>query len=164
VEAAFHAFGVAEIYLTLWLLYGAPPPLLTAFILETTNRLITVVFKFVPLRLGVDEAGTARFTQVLGLGANTGVTLGIVRKARVLAWSFAGGLLLTRVSTAGLGHEACRRAREDDPKRAVKSPCTAVMETPAVRHASKSTTVRGGAKFTLLRSEPAGSGRQTRGL
>jgi hypothetical protein len=95
-EAAFHAFGVAEIYLTLWLLYGTPPSLLTAFILETTNRLITVVFKFVPLRLGVDEAGTALFTQILGLGANTGVTLGIVRKARVLAWTIAGGILLTR--------------------------------------------------------------------
>jgi len=96
MEAGFHALGVAEIFLTLWLLYGAPPALLTAFILETTNRLITVVFKFVPLRLGVDEAATALFTQVLGLGANTGVTLGIVRKARVLAWTIAGGILLTR--------------------------------------------------------------------
>jgi Lysylphosphatidylglycerol synthase TM region len=96
VEGSFHVFGVAEIYLTLWLLSGAPPSLLTAFILETTNRLITVVFKFVPLRLGVDEAGTALFTQVLGLGANIGVMLGIVRKARVLAWTIAGGILLTR--------------------------------------------------------------------
>jgi hypothetical protein len=95
-EAGFHALGVAEIYLTLWLLYGAAPSVLTAFILETTNRLITVVFKFVPLRLGVDEAATALFTQVLGLGANTGVTLGIVRKARVLAWTIVGGILLTR--------------------------------------------------------------------
>jgi hypothetical protein len=95
-EAGFHALGVAEIYLTLWLLYGTAPSLLTAFILETTNRLITVVFKFVPLRLGVDEAATALFTQVLGLGANTGVTLGIVRKARVLAWTIVGGILLTR--------------------------------------------------------------------
>src|SRR5262249_48388510 len=42
-------------------------PWLTAFILETTNRFITVVFKFVPLRLGVDEAATAGFAQQ-GLG------------------------------------------------------------------------------------------------
>ena len=67
-ELTFHALGVAEVHVTLWLLYGAPPQLLTSFILETTNRLITVVFKFVPLRLGVDEAATALFTQVLGLG------------------------------------------------------------------------------------------------
>ena len=43
-----------------------------------------------PLRLGVDEAGTAVFTQVLGLGSQTGVTLAIVRKARMLFWAGAG--------------------------------------------------------------------------
>ena len=95
-ETAFHALGVAEVHVTLTLLYGSPPPLVTSFILETTNRLITVVFKFVPLRLGVDEAGTALFTQVLGLGSQTGVTLAIVRKARVLFWMAAGALLLVR--------------------------------------------------------------------
>ena len=55
-----------------------------------------MVFKFVPLRLGVDEAGTAVFTQVLGLGSQTGVTLAIVRKARVLFWTGAGAVLLLR--------------------------------------------------------------------
>jgi hypothetical protein len=95
-ETAFHALGVAEVHLTLWLLYGTPPPLLTSFIFETANRLITVVFKFVPLRLGVDEAGTAVFAQVLGLGTQTGVALAIVRKVRVLFWTAAGGILLVR--------------------------------------------------------------------
>ena len=101
-EVGFHALGVAEVHLTLWLLYGTPPLLLTSFILETTNRLITVVFKFVPLRLGVDEAATALFTQVLGLGANTGVALAIVRKARVLFWTTVGGILLVRSGIAGV--------------------------------------------------------------
>jgi len=95
-ETAFHALGVAEVHLTLTLLYGSPPPFVTSFILETTNRLITVVFKFVPLRLGVDEAGTALFTQVLGLGSQTGVALAIVRKVRVLFWAAAGAILLLR--------------------------------------------------------------------
>lgn len=95
-EIAFHALGVAEIYITLWLLYGAAPALLTAFVLESTNRLIIVVFKVVPLRLGVDEAGTALFTQVLGLGANTGVALAIIRKLRVLFWTAAGGVVMMR--------------------------------------------------------------------
>lgn len=110
-ELGFHALGVGEVFLTLWLLYGAPPALLTAFILETTNRLITVVFRFVPLRLGVDEAATALFTQVIGLGANIGVTLGIVRKARVLAWTIVGAILLTK---EGLGREwGTERANAD---------------------------------------------------
>ncbi|HEY5449168.1 MAG TPA: lysylphosphatidylglycerol synthase domain-containing protein, partial [Polyangia bacterium] len=50
-EITFHALGVAEVYLTLWLL-NAPASFLTAFLFESANRLITVVFKFVPLRLG----------------------------------------------------------------------------------------------------------------
>ena len=58
LEGAYHAAGVAEVYVTLaWI--ATPPTLLVAFILETANRLTNVVFKFVPMRLGVDEAGSA---------------------------------------------------------------------------------------------------------
>jgi hypothetical protein len=95
-EGGFHALGVAEAYLTLWLINSTPPTLLTAFIVETANRLITVVFKFVPLRLGVDEAATAGLTQLLGLGTRPGLSTAIVRKVRVLFWAVAGGLVLVR--------------------------------------------------------------------
>lgn len=95
-EATFHVAGVAEIYVTLQLLMGEAPSLLTAFLLESVNRVITVVFKIVPLRVGVDEAGTALFTRVLGLGTTVGVTLALVRKARVLVWVIVGLLLLVR--------------------------------------------------------------------
>jgi hypothetical protein len=95
-EMGFHVLGVAENFLTLWALTGAPPALMTAFILETANRLITVVFKFIPLRVGVDEAGTSYVTQVLGLGDRLGVSLAIIRKLRMLFWALVGGLLLVR--------------------------------------------------------------------
>jgi hypothetical protein len=106
-ELGFHALGVLEVHVTLWLMAGAPPPLLTSFILETTNRLVTVVFKFVPLRVGVDEAATALFTEILGLGTTVGVTLAIVRKARVLFWTAVGALLMVR--------HGLRSARAFDP-------------------------------------------------
>jgi len=95
-ELGFHALGVAEVYLTLWLLNVPSTSLLTAFLFETANRLITVVFKFIPLRLGVDETGTAWFAQMIGLTARTGLSLGIIRRARVLFWAAAGGILLVR--------------------------------------------------------------------
>jgi hypothetical protein len=95
-EIGFHVLGVAEIYLTLWLLNVTAPTLLMAFLLETANRLITVVFKVVPLRLGVDEAGTAGFATLIGLPFNIGLALAIIRKARMLFWAAAGGLLLVR--------------------------------------------------------------------
>ena len=98
-EVGFHALGVAEVYLTLWLLSGSPPSLVTSFLFETANRLLTVVFKFVPLRIGVDEAGTAAFATIIGVPAKTGLSLAIVRKVRVLFWAAAGGVLLVRAGT-----------------------------------------------------------------
>ncbi len=100
-EIGFHALGVTEIYLTLWLLNGTPPALLTAFLFETANRLITVVFKVVPLRLGVDEVGTAGFALLIGVPRNTGLTLAILRKARMVFWAATGGILLVREGLSG---------------------------------------------------------------
>jgi hypothetical protein len=95
-ELLFHAAGVLEAYITLWLLLGYAPSLLIAFVVETVNRLITVVFKFVPLQVGVNEAGTAFLTGVLGLGTVIGTTIGLVRKVRVLCWIAVGTALLVR--------------------------------------------------------------------
>ena len=95
-EFLFHAAGVAEIYVLLWLLVGGNPQtlLLESIVLETVNRLITIAFKFVPMRIGVDEAGSGLATQVLALTTGVGVTMGIVRKARTLFWAAGGvGLL-----------------------------------------------------------------------
>jgi len=99
-EIGFHALGVAENYLTLWTLTGAAPSFLTAFIFETTNRLITVLFKVVPMRFGVDEAGTGYVAQLLGLGERTGVAIAIIRKLRTLFWALIGGILLVREGTS----------------------------------------------------------------
>jgi Lysylphosphatidylglycerol synthase TM region len=95
-ELAFHALGVLEIYVTLWLILPAGAPWLTAFILEGANRLVQVVFKPVPLRAGVDEVTTGTFTRMLGYGATLGATLAIVRKVRTVFWVLVGTLLLVR--------------------------------------------------------------------
>ena len=88
-EFTFHAAGIVEIYVTLHLL-GASGNWLMAFVLEAVNRIINIVFAFVPAMIGVDEAGTGLLTNVLGLGTATGVTLAIVRKARMLVWIGTG--------------------------------------------------------------------------
>ena len=96
LELAFHALGVLEVHLTLWMLLPQPPLLITSFVLETVNRLITVVFKPVPMQVGVNEAGTAVVTQMIGMGLEVGLTLAIVRKARILFWMLVGTVLLVR--------------------------------------------------------------------
>ena len=54
------------------------------------------MFKFVPFQVGVGEAGTGLITELLGLGAASGVTVSIVRKARMGIWSLIGTALLVR--------------------------------------------------------------------
>jgi hypothetical protein len=96
MEAVFHLAGIAEVYVTISLISAAPITLLHALILESIGRIINIVFKFIPLRLGVDEAGAALVSRVLGLGSPVGVTLALVRKARILCWTGVGVVLLAR--------------------------------------------------------------------
>jgi hypothetical protein len=96
LELSFHALGVIEKHLTLWLILGYPPPLVSSFIVETADRLITVAFKFLPFQVGVGEAGTGLVTYLLGLGEVPGVTVSIVRKARMAIWSLVGAALLVQ--------------------------------------------------------------------
>jgi hypothetical protein len=107
-ELTFHALGVAEVYLTLWMLLDVPPPLVTSFILETANRLIIVLFKFVPMQQpGLNEAGTVLVAQALELSKQVASTLAIVRRTRMLFWQFVGTALLVRhgVTTRRILHD-----------------------------------------------------------
>jgi len=97
-EVMFHVLGVLEVHLTWWLIQGAAPPLVTSFIFEGANRLVQVLFKFVPFRTGVDEFTTGSFTEMLGFGAALGTTLAIVRKIRTIVWVLVGTSLLIRKS------------------------------------------------------------------
>jgi hypothetical protein len=95
LEACFHLAGVCEIYATLsFISPDQAPTFLTAFILESVNRVITMAFKFIPLRMGVDEAGTGKMSKILLFTEVTGVTLAIVRKARDVFWAAVGMALL----------------------------------------------------------------------
>jgi len=95
LESCFHLAGAAEIYVVLsFISPDQPPTFLTAFILESVNRVITVAFKFIPLRMGVDEAGTGRVSKVLQFTMTTGVTLAIIRKGRDVFWAATGMILL----------------------------------------------------------------------
>jgi len=110
LESCFHLAGVAEIYVTLsFISPDHAPTFLTAFILESVNRVITVAFKFIPLRMGADEAGTGRVSKVLGFTMTIGVTLAIIRKGRDVFWAATGMILLLQ---RGLSLRAVARDAE----------------------------------------------------
>ena len=114
LELVFHLTGVAEIYTTLTYISPIAPTFLTAFILESVNRIINVAFKFVPLRTGVDEAGTGMLSKVLGFTTTIGVTLAIVRKARDIFWAAVGVALMfyKGFSLRRVGEEARESVKE----------------------------------------------------
>lgn len=99
LEFVFHVSTVLEIAFLLSVLAGyGDQTLLNALILGTVERLITIAFKFVPLRLGVDQIGSGSVAGVLGLGAPIGITIATVRTARNLTWAAVGVTLLVRMA------------------------------------------------------------------
>jgi hypothetical protein len=99
---AFHALAVLEAYLTLgWIDPTGAPTLSQSVVFEALNRVQTLAFKFVPFRVGVDEALTGALAPALAVPAAVGVTLAIVRKVRNLFWA-AIGLALMAGSPSGL--------------------------------------------------------------
>ena len=100
-ECAFHLLGVAEVWFILSRIHGSAS-LFNGFVLESVSRTVSIVFKFVPFMVGVDEAGSHFVAEVLGIGAAIGVTLAIIRKGRILFWALVGLVIMAR---RGLGLE-----------------------------------------------------------
>jgi hypothetical protein len=114
-DAVFHLLAVVEVFLTLRWLLGPPslgfgeagplspgfgggglrPTLAQAVVFESLNRVIIVAFKFVPFRLGVDEALTGALAPVLSLNPAAGVSLAVVRKVRSLFWAGVGLIVIS---------------------------------------------------------------------
>jgi hypothetical protein len=62
--------------------------------IESLSAFIDAVFFFVPGQLATREGGLAAITFGLGLGAEVGVAIGLVRRGRALAWAAIGFLCL----------------------------------------------------------------------
>ena len=91
LDLAFHAVAVVEVYITLeWLLGTQSPTVIEAIVFEALNRVITVAFKFVPFRVGIDEVSAGALAPILSMNPAAGVALAVVRKVRNLFWAAIG--------------------------------------------------------------------------
>ena len=106
----YHLLGVVEVYYVLSRLSDAVPSMHTSFLLESVSRLITILFKLIPLTVGVDEAGAKFVGDTVALAAGVGVTLAIIRKGRILFWTAIGFLLIIK---RGLSFKDISKARQD---------------------------------------------------
>ena len=112
VDAAFHSLAVVEVFLTLrWLLGDQSPTFVQALAFETLNRVVTVAFKFVPFRVGVDEAISGAVAPLLAVNPAAGVALAVVRKVRNVLWSGVGlAVIAAHPAQAGRTIDRERRA------------------------------------------------------
>lgn len=95
-QAAFHLGAIFEVWVILQALSGGTTTFGEAFVLESAGRLVIVLFKVIPFRLGVDEVGAAVVATALGLPASHGVALALIRKLRILVWNAVGLVVLAR--------------------------------------------------------------------
>lgn len=81
--------GAAEIYLILaWL--GGPVDWQTALAVETGSVFIDGILFFVPAKVGTQEGGKVVLFAALGLNPARGLTVGVVRRIRELAYAGLG--------------------------------------------------------------------------
>lgn len=95
LHMAYHALAVTEVYLTLYWLLDKSPTITQAIAFEVALRVTTIMFKFVPFRVGVDEALAGALAPVLALQLAAGVSLAVVRKVRNLFWTGVGLVLIS---------------------------------------------------------------------
>lgn len=109
LDLVFHALAVLEVFLTLeWLLGDGSPSVAQAIVFEALNRVVTVAFKFVPFRIGVDEALSGALAPLLAVNPAAGVTLALVRKVRNLSWSAIGLAIIAMHPTQADGRRSVR--------------------------------------------------------
>jgi lysylphosphatidylglycerol synthase-like protein len=115
LDLLFHALAVVEVFVTLqWLLGNRSPTFVQAIVFEALNRVVTAVFKFVPFRVGIDEASAGALAPMLSVNPAAGVALAVVRKVRNLFWAAIG---LALIALSGTSKQSKRRiATEPTPR------------------------------------------------
>jgi hypothetical protein len=93
-EVGYQLLSIAETYVTLLLIDRYAATIAAALVLETVSRAVTIVFKIVPMRIGVDEASSSFVAGHVSLDPATGLMLALIRKLRLAVWSGVGLTLL----------------------------------------------------------------------
>jgi hypothetical protein len=94
LDLLFQAVAVVEVFVTLRWLLPQPPTPAEAIMFSALDRAIIIAFKFVPLRLGIDEYLSGGMAGVLGWPMASGVALALIKKVRSIVWVGVGLVLI----------------------------------------------------------------------
>lgn len=92
--------GLLEVYLMLYFL-DVPVTVERVVVIEVFSSAIDGLLFFIPAKVGTQEGGKVLIFTLLGLDPAKGLSLGILRRIRELAWAGVGLLVLSRLQ-AGL--------------------------------------------------------------
>jgi len=121
-----HALAVLEVYFIL-LFLGQRVSLTGALVLESLTKVINLLGSLTPGNVGIYEGGTMLLAKRFGLGAITGLTLSLCRRARGMFWALVGVLWL--VLSRSASRQKATGGSEPLPKDDIrKSPSREQME------------------------------------
>jgi len=147
-EGAYQILAILEGYITLLIISPTRPTIASAVILETVSRGVTMLFKMIPMRIGVDEASASFVAGYVSLDPATGVTLALVRKLRLLFWSAVGLVLLVR-------RRASAVSRAIEPSVAI--PALAIAMALLAAHGVSAQDLAAGVSGTVTIGQPDGT-------
>jgi hypothetical protein len=101
LDLTFQAVAVLEVFLTLTWLRSDAPTLAEAVMFSALDRAVIILFKFVPMRLGVDEVSSGGMAVLLGWPAVNGVALALIKKVRSIFWVGVGLILIAAHPSQG---------------------------------------------------------------
>ena len=101
LDLLFQAMAVIEVFLTLHWLLPEPPRITQAIMFSALDRAVIIAFKFIPLRLGIDEFFSGGMAALLGWPNVTGVTLALIKKVRSIFWVGVGLILIAAHPSQG---------------------------------------------------------------
>jgi hypothetical protein len=98
VSTSFFMLGYAWSAVEVWMIcrfLGVRLDWRMALLIEVLSNVVDMAFFMVPAKVGTQEAGKTGIFHLLGLGAQMGLALGIIRHVRELLWAGLGMALYT---------------------------------------------------------------------
>ncbi len=87
--------GAFEVYYILWVL-NAQASYFTAYLVETFIIFINICSSFIPGSLGAAEGGIYLFLSSLGFSPEIGLSVGLIRRMRIIFWAIVGVFIPAR--------------------------------------------------------------------
>jgi hypothetical protein len=87
--------GAFEVYFIMKFISVSNLSFINALFIYLFGLVVSIILPFIPLNLVISEGSYAAACSYFGYGPSVGVSIGFIRRARALSWSFIGiGFLL----------------------------------------------------------------------